>query len=626
MRPSSRPPHRWTDCPPAAADALARPTVAWGSRRGRLPSPRAVRIADAASLAWGLCAPPDARPTLTAWNPRNARIAWRYELPRAGVFDVSPDGALLIFTDATGWCLGLDATRGVELTRFDDACGDARAVIVSRGPQRAVLIARSGKVRRCDLDTLRVTHEFDGDTPAALSTDGRAIAFSNRERTRATVVRGDAPSENFAVTRGRHLTAIDLDDDGVVTLGHDDGSVSRRDSPRGGRVVTGAVGSPVTALRASGAGEGLLIASGHLDGVTRLASGDPRAPGAVHGGGVVDHVAPSLRAALHREANAAVLVSLDPVERFDLREGHGDAVTAIALARDGRVAVTASRDGTLRVWDPRDGRTLDTLEGHLGPVRSVVLSPDARTAWSSGECDGLRAWDLDRAMELWHEPALARLDALAVSSDGARLLAQRSSQLAGAATALLLDACDGRLLARESIPSVVRGALGFSADASLATLAFAACNEGGLRLTHVDARDGSDARSLIIPAPHRSYLTHRITADGHVATGTTDSAVLTVRDLVTGAPRARHATGAMLLRHTHLVIGARVAIGTTGGARVDVCELGEGISAALRLPHAHDAVTSLALSSDERWFAAGTAQGLCLRYELREGKTPPLLS
>lgn len=626
MRPSSRPPHRWTDCPPATADALARPTVAWGSRRGRLPSPRAVRIADARSLAWGLCAPPDARPTLTAWDPRSARVAWRYELPRAGVFDVSPDGALLVFTDATGWCLALDATRGVELTRFDDACGDARAVIVSRGPRRAALIVRSGRVRRWDLDALRVTHEFDGDTPAALSIDGAAIAFSNRERTRATVVRGDAATESFAVTRGRHLTAIDIDDEGVLTLGHDDGSVSRRDTPRGGRVVTGAVGSPVTALRASGAGETLRIASGHLDGVTRLAGSDPRAPSAVHGGGVVDHVAPSLGAALHREANAAVLVSLDPVERFDHREGHADAVTAIALSRDGRVAITASRDGTLRVWDPRDGRTLDTLEGHAGPVRSVTLSPDARTAWSSGEGDGLRAWDLRSAMELWHEPALARLDALTVSPDGARLLAQRASHYAGAATALLLDASDGRLLARETIPAVIRGALGFSADGSLATLAFAACNEGGLRLTHVDARDGADARSVIVPAPHRSYLTHRITADGHLATGTTDRATLTVRDLVTGAPRARHEAGAMLLRHTHLVIGARVAIGTTGGARVDVCELVAGLSAALRLPHAHDAVTSLALSTDERWFAAGTAQGLCLRYDLREGKTPPLLS
>ncbi len=626
MRPSSRPPLRWTDCPPAAADALARPTVAWGSRRGRLPSPRAVRIADAGSLAWGLCAPSDARPSLIAWDPRTAVVAWRYELPRAGVFDVSPDGALLLFTDATGWCLALDATRGVELTRFDDACGDARAVIVSRGPERAALIVRGGRVRRWDLDALRVTHDLDGDAPATLSIDGADLAFSNRERTRATVIRGASTAESFAVPRGRHVTAVSIGDDGALTLGHDDGSVTRCEARRGGRVVSGAVGSPVTTLRASGVGASLRVASGHLDGVTRVAGPAHRGPSAVYGGGVVDHVAPSVGAALHRESNAAVLVSFDPVERFDHREGHADAVTSIALSRDGRVAVTASRDATLRVWDPADGRTLGTLEGHTGPVRSVALSPDGRTAWSSGERDGLRAWDLRAAMELWHAPELSRLDALTVSPDGARLLAQRSSQYAGAATALLLDARDGSPLARESIPSVVRGALGFSADGSLATIAFAACNEGGLRLTHVDARDGSDARSVIIPAPGRAYLTHRITADGHLATGTTDRATLTVRDLVTGVTRARHDVGAMLLRHTHLVMGARFAVGTTGGARVDVCDLAAGASAALRLPHAHDAITSLALSTDQRWFAAGTAQGLCIRYELREGKTPPRLS
>lgn len=625
MRPSSRPPLRWTDCPPATAEALARPTVAWGSRRGRLPNPRSVRVADSTSLAWAHCVPADARPSLIAWNPRTAEVVWRYELPRAGVFDVSPDGSLLLFTDATGWCLSLDAQRGAELGRFDDARGEAHAVILSRAPSRVALIVRGGHARRWDLDALRVTHTLDGEAPAALALDGSAFAVSNREHTRATVVRGDAAPVTVSAGRGRHLSAIHLGDDEVL-LGLDDGAVVRCASGQRPREVTPATRSPVTVLRATRDGGSLRLASGHLDGITRLAAPDVPSEDTVHGGGVVDHVTPSLRAALHREPHGAVLVTFDPVERFDLRAGHTDAVTSLAIARDGRVALTASRDGTLRLWDPTTGRTLDTLEGHAGPVRSVALSPDGRRAWSSGERDGLRAWDLSCAMELWHDLDLTGLDALTVSPDGERLLAQRASTLGGAVTSLLLDANDGRLVARDVIPAVSRGALGFTADGALALLAFATCNDGGLRLLHVDARTGSDARSVIIPAPRRNWLSHRVTAEGHLATGTTDRATLTVRDLLTGATRARHDVGAMLLRHTQLALGSRIALGTTGGARIDLCELDTGTSAALRLPHAHDAVTSLALSPDERWFAAGTAQGLCLRYDLREPMTSTRVS
>ena len=58
----------------------------------------------------------------------------------------------------------------------------------------------------------------------------------------------------------------------------------------------------------------------------------------------------ALGAALLREGNGAVLVTLDPVERYDLRAGHADAVTAILRpTRPGtqspvaRVAATAGR-------------------------------------------------------------------------------------------------------------------------------------------------------------------------------------------------------------------------------------------------------------------------------------------
>lgn len=619
MHPSSRPPQHWTDCPPSSTDALARPVAAWGSRRGRLPRPRAVRVADQARLAWSLCAPEGSRASLSAWDPQTARDAWRYELPRAGVFDVSPDEAALFFTDATGWCVLLDATRGTELASLRDERGEPVAAHISRGPSRAALVLRNGRVRRWDLDARAVTHDLEGAAPSALSSDGRAFAYTNLARTRAWVVRGDGAPESLPVTRGRRVTAIDLGAEDAVLIGHDDGSVARYDASRKRSTIIGGGASAVSALRASGGGGDLRVARGTLDGETRVVRADGAVEAVVQGDCAVEHLAASLGAAAHREASAAVMVRVDPVERVDLREGHRDMVTSIAISRDGRTALTASRDGTLRLWDTSTGHTLVTLEGHLGGVRAVALSPDGRTAWSSGERDGLRAWDLSRSIELWHDTTLTRIESIAVSPDGSRLLAQCAGAVARNAAAVLLDADSGQVIARELIATVALGATGFTPDGALAALAFAPCNDGGLRLTLVDARTGADASEVIVPSADRATVSHRITAAGLLVTAASDRASLTVRDLRSGAVRARLSAGATLFRHTHLVVGSRVAIGTTSGSRVDVCELTSGAIAPVRLPHNHDAATTLALSPDERWFAVGTAQGLCIRYDLRIG-------
>lgn len=613
MPSSSRPPFRWTDAPPARPESLARPVVAFGSLRGRLATPRAARLADSTELAWALCAPAATRPSLTAWDPRSARVAWRYDLARAGLFDVSADGALLVFTDATGWCVCLDAARGAERASFRDATGEPAAVVVSRDG-RSVAIARGGRVRRWDLDALGLTHDVAGHAPIALSADGRTLACTLAAQRSAAITRlDDGAAVTHRAARGARITALDLSADGALVLGHDDGTTVQ--IARGVRRVTAAAsGSPVTVVRAHGS----RVASGHDDGETRVRGADADADArAVYGAGRVEAIAPSLGAAMLREGNGTVLVTLDPVERYDHRAGHADAVTAVAIARDGSAALTASRDGTLRLWSPSTGATLGAFEGHAGPVRALALSPDGRVAWSAGERDGLRTWDLDDRAERSHAPHLAGLDALAASPDGTRLVAQIAAREGALAASLLLDARDGRVIARATLPSRLRGAIGFTDDGALALLSYAPLRDGGLRLTYVDARTGDDVRSVVVPAPRRACLVHRVTADGHVATGTTERAELSVRDGATGALRARHAVGSSLLLHAHAVVGRRYALGATSGAHIELCDLSAGERAAVKLPHREDAVTALALSADERWFVAGTAQGIALRYDLR---------
>ncbi len=67
---------------------------------------------------------------------------------------------------------------------------------------------------------------------------------------------------------------------------------------------------------------------------------------------------------------------------------HGDIITSIAIATDGRTALSGSDDKTLKLWDLATGKEIWTFKGHNEVVRLVVIAPDGRTALSSSD-DGM---------------------------------------------------------------------------------------------------------------------------------------------------------------------------------------------------------------------------------------------
>jgi WD40 repeat protein len=74
--------------------------------------------------------------------------------------------------------------------------------------------------------------------------------------------------------------------------------------------------------------------------------------------------------------------------------GHTNTIDSVAIAPDGRTAVSASFDKDLRVWDLTNGNTIRTLSGHSEGVTSVVIAPDGRTALSGSDDKTARQWDL----------------------------------------------------------------------------------------------------------------------------------------------------------------------------------------------------------------------------------------
>ncbi|MFH1136368.1 MAG: protein kinase [Pseudomonadota bacterium] len=80
-------------------------------------------------------------------------------------------------------------------------------------------------------------------------------------------------------------------------------------------------------------------------------------------------------------------------------------IRALALSRDGRVAVSgggdfSTKDFRLAVWDLSQGRIIKFLEGHQKGVGALDLDADGRVAVSAGDDRAIMLWDLDEGKRL----------------------------------------------------------------------------------------------------------------------------------------------------------------------------------------------------------------------------------
>ncbi len=106
--------------------------------------------------------------------------------------------------------------------------------------------------------------------------------------------------------------------------------------------------------------------------------------------------------------NIVTVWALEPLARFselqdpawtfmDPAPGpfHGDPFgPCIAVAADGRLAVSGSLDGTLRIWD-RAGNLVHVLPAHLGYVLTVAVTADGRHVVSGGWDGWVKVWAVE---------------------------------------------------------------------------------------------------------------------------------------------------------------------------------------------------------------------------------------
>jgi WD40 repeat protein len=256
--------------------------------------------------------------------------------------------------------------RGEVLSTFEGHWLAVAAVAITPDGQRAVSASWDRTLKVWDLETgvpLRTLEGHDSAVLAvAITPDGRRAVSASRDETLRVWDLWSGEVLNTLRGHGDTVTAVAL-------------------TPNGQRVVSASADKTVIIWDLDTAMPlGKLV---HEDAVTALA------------------ICPDgLRAA----AATSACTKIWDIERFEMLQSfERQPGEALAIAPDGKHAVSRASGDTLEVWELDSGQVRHTLDGHGSPITAVAITPDGSRAISASWDHTLKIWDLERAQE-------ARLD------------------------------------------------------------------------------------------------------------------------------------------------------------------------------------------------------------------------
>jgi WD40 repeat protein len=120
--------------------------------------------------------------------------------------------------------------------------------------------------------------------------------------------------------------------------------------------------------------------------------------------------------ALALSAGTTLAAEENPKVEIVPQLGHSASIQGVAIAPDGKTALSISEDKTLKLWDVASGRELRSFTGQAGPA---AFSSDSTMALSASEANTLKLWDLASGRELKSFPGHADwVKSVALSPDG----------------------------------------------------------------------------------------------------------------------------------------------------------------------------------------------------------------
>ena len=365
-----------------------------------------------------------------ATGRRLARAALA-EPSRILAVEVAKDGAIAVAAESGVWTWSGrddDAPHPVP-----DGAGIATDVAWLPGG-RLLATYRDAPPRLLPGDTPTPT-ELANATGVAASADGSLLAIWSDDGTvRVCRANSLATLREFASSGERVTTAAFSRDGSLLVAGAAGGRVrvwSLGDGRLERDIATPGGQSSVRALAFSPDGNRLAV--GQVD--RRIFSYDLADPGAepetlLGHGDAISHLAfaPDGRTLQSASWDGTVRTwGLVPELRSDVvRElvGHDGEVLDVAYSPDGLLLASAGRDGLVRLWDVRGQRVARTLRGHGGGVYQVAFSPDGLRVATASDDGTVGVWDVASGEPVrFFGDGGAPVWAVAFTPDGERLAA-----------------------------------------------------------------------------------------------------------------------------------------------------------------------------------------------------------
>lgn len=406
-----------------------------------------------------------------------------------GVYSVrvAPDGKTAASAGADGTVNVWDLTTNQLVRAIPAHTGPALSLAISRDGK---LLASGGldrKVRLYDLPTGYPTVTAAGvpGVPLAIdgSTDGKfALTVDQGRVLRQWDMTTGAAVRDYGGITGEPIGAAFVGPLKHVLAGAQDGSL-RGWGTDSAQPVGAVLTAPLTSMAYRPKDH--LVALGGTDGFLRLVRWPVTAPINLPGhGDQVTAVAIADHGKFVLSGSNDQIVQLTAIaDNKQLRSlpGAGGPVTSVALSTEAVLAAAGNTTGTIKLWNTADGADRYTLAGHTGAVAGLAFQPKGKLIASAGADGTLRLWNPPTANVLLTGHA-AVVQSVSASSDG-KLVATASADK----TVKLWNPADGKLI--RSLPPHVQSVQRVAIAPGSETLA-TGDGVGAVRL--VAAKDGAE--------------------------------------------------------------------------------------------------------------------------------------